>query len=144
MPTSLVSRKAGLSPAKQALLEKYMHGAMTNSEGPSLSPAPYGSKVPLSYAQQRLWFIDQLEPGSVAYNVPLAVRLRGDLKAAAVKKSLEKIVARHEVLRTRFAVHQGQPVQVIETQAEIGWKQWDVTDRNRDERERQAQKLAAE
>src|SRR6267154_22638 len=83
---------------------------------------------PLSYGQQRLWFIDQLEPGGAAYNVPLAVRLRGDLKPEAVKKSLEKIAQRHEVLRTRFRTHEGRPVQVIAEEVEIGWQRWDVSD----------------
>src|SRR5581483_9809946 len=59
-------------------------------------------ELPLSYAQQRLWFIDQLEPGSAAYNIPSAVRLRGRLDEAALRRSLNEIVRRHEVLRTSF------------------------------------------
>src|SRR5262249_9135300 len=59
-------------------------------------------RLPLSYAQQRLWFIDQLEPGSVAYNIPFGVRLRGELNVEALGRSVQEIVRRHEVLRTSF------------------------------------------
>ncbi|HEX8351419.1 MAG TPA: amino acid adenylation domain-containing protein, partial [Pyrinomonadaceae bacterium] len=73
-----------------------------------------GQGVPLSFAQQRLWFLDQLEPGASAYNVPLAVRLTGQLDAGALARSLSEIVSRHESLRTTFDVAaDGQPVQVI-------------------------------
>ena len=69
--------------------------------------------LPLSYAQQRLWFIDQLEPGSAAYNIPCAVRLIGPLDAEALGRSLNEIVARHEVLRTSFPSRDGEPRQKI-------------------------------
>src|SRR6185312_16194507 len=57
-------------------------------------------RIPLSYAQQRLWFIDQLEPGSATYNMPFGVRLRGELNVEALRRSVNEIVRRHEVLRT--------------------------------------------
>ena len=60
--------------------------------------------APLSFAQERLWFLDQFQPGSPAYNMPLAVRLIGQLDVAAIQHSLTKIVARHETLRTTFAI----------------------------------------
>ena len=59
-------------------------------------------RLPLSYAQQRLWFLDQLEPGSAAYNMPVGVRLRGELEVEALERALSEIVRRHEVLRTTF------------------------------------------
>ncbi|MCH8282830.1 MAG: hypothetical protein IIC96_19375, partial [Chloroflexi bacterium] len=68
---------------------------------------------PTSFAQQRLWFLDQLEPGSAAYNVPLAIRLSGSLNMIALEQSLNEIVRRHETLRTTFSTVDGQPVQVI-------------------------------
>ncbi|HEY6350740.1 MAG TPA: amino acid adenylation domain-containing protein, partial [Candidatus Angelobacter sp.] len=70
--------------------------------------------LPLSFAQQRLWFMDQLEPGSIAYTMPLAVRLVGHLRIDALGRALSEIVRRHEVLRTHFVVVDGHPVQKIE------------------------------
>ncbi len=69
--------------------------------------------LPLSFGQQRLWFLHQLEPLSVAYNMPLAVRLRGVLDVAVLQRCLDEVVARHEVLRTTFRILDGQPVQVV-------------------------------
>ncbi len=74
-------------------------------------------ELPLSYAQQRLWFLDQLEPNSSFYNVPLALHLAGDLQADIVEKSLQKIIQRHESLRTNFATVEGNPVQVIKPES---------------------------
>ena len=69
---------------------------------------------PLSFAQQRLWFLDQLEKGNPAYNIAFSVRLRGLLKETALERSLNEIVQRHEALRTTFSLVEGQPVQVID------------------------------
>ena len=81
--------------------------------GPALVPVPRGGDLPLSFAQQRLWFLDQLEPGSPLYNNSAAVRLTGPLDAAVLERSLNEIVRRHEVLRTVFRSEGGRPVQVI-------------------------------
>ena len=70
--------------------------------------------LPLSYAQQGLWFIQQLEPDSVAYNVPLVLRIHGPLDVKGLRTSLEDILRRHESLRTRFVTIQGEPYQVID------------------------------
>ncbi|HZN91762.1 MAG TPA: condensation domain-containing protein, partial [Myxococcales bacterium] len=69
--------------------------------------------MPLSFAQQRLWFLDQLEPNNPLYNVPVALRLSGALDVPALEKSLGELIRRHEALRTTFRVERGQPVQVI-------------------------------
>ncbi|HEX5883538.1 MAG TPA: amino acid adenylation domain-containing protein, partial [Pyrinomonadaceae bacterium] len=69
--------------------------------------------IPLSFAQERLWFLDQLDPGTAAYNMPGAVWLEGDLNLVALERSLNEIVRRHEVLRTTFRAERGLPVQVI-------------------------------
>jgi aspartate racemase len=71
-------------------------------------------RFPLSYAQERLWFLDQLEPGSAFYNIPASFRVRGELNIGALERSLNEIVRRHESLRTTFRVQDGKPVQVIE------------------------------
>jgi amino acid adenylation domain-containing protein/non-ribosomal peptide synthase protein (TIGR01720 family) len=68
---------------------------------------------PLSFAQERLWFLDQLLPGNPAYNIPLALQLSGRLDRAALERALNEIVRRHEILRTTFALHDGQPMQIV-------------------------------
>jgi amino acid adenylation domain-containing protein len=74
---------------------------------------------PASYSQQRLWFLDQLKPGSGAYNVPTAARLEGPLDAAALERALNEVVARHESLRTTFVAEAGVPVQVVTPELRI-------------------------
>ncbi|MDZ8030985.1 condensation domain-containing protein [Nostoc sp. DedSLP04] len=76
-------------------------------------PVPRNANLPLSFAQQRLWFLNQLEPNSTTYNLPFAVRLTGTLNVPALEQSLNEIVQRHEALRTTFAIANGQPIQVI-------------------------------
>ncbi len=68
---------------------------------------------PTSFAQQRLWFLDELEPGGSAYNLPGALRLEGDLNVEALERSINEIVARHESLRTTFTSVEGKPLQVV-------------------------------
>jgi amino acid adenylation domain-containing protein len=83
------------------------------SAAPPLLPVPRTGALPLSFAQQRLWFIHQLDPGSSSYNVPRAVRLVGTLQPAALEAALGEVVRRHEVLRTTFPTIDGQPAQSI-------------------------------
>ncbi len=80
---------------------------------PPLVPVPRDRDLPLSFAQQRLWYLDQLEPGSAAYTMATALRLRGELSHAALRRSLGDLVRRHEVLRTTFPAPGGKPVQRI-------------------------------
>ncbi|HEU4560714.1 MAG TPA: amino acid adenylation domain-containing protein, partial [Longimicrobium sp.] len=83
------------------------------SELPPIVPAAREGRLPLSFAQERLWFIDRLEPGSAVYNISVAWRLGGALDVAALERSLGEIVRRHETLRTVFAEVDSSPVQVI-------------------------------
>jgi amino acid adenylation domain-containing protein len=78
-----------------------------------ITETPRGAGIPLSFAQQRLWLIDQLEPGNPAYNIPMAVRLTGEVTAGLLERIFAEVVRRHEVLRTLFAYREGVPVQVI-------------------------------
>ncbi|MET0396580.1 MAG: amino acid adenylation domain-containing protein [Longimicrobiaceae bacterium] len=78
-----------------------------------LVPVPREGALPLSFAQQRLWFISRLDPESSAYNLPVALRLRGPLDAGALERAVREIVRRHETLRTVFHEAGGEPVQVV-------------------------------
>src|ERR1041384_1522514 len=75
--------------------------------------------IPASFAQQRLWFLDQLEPGTPAYNIPAALHLKGQLQTDVLARSLNEVVRRHEALRTRFAVVENDLVQVISCAATV-------------------------
>ncbi|HEX4498367.1 MAG TPA: condensation domain-containing protein, partial [Thermoanaerobaculia bacterium] len=87
---------------------------------PPLLPVPREGDLPLSFAQARLWFIDQVQPGSPLYNVSAALRVEGALDAAVLARCFGEIVRRHEALRTVFATHQGKPVQVIQPAEPFG------------------------
>ncbi|WP_414561754.1 MULTISPECIES: amino acid adenylation domain-containing protein [unclassified Anabaena] len=80
---------------------------------PAIAPVDRTEKLPLSFAQQRLWFLDQLEGGSSTYNVPAALELKGTLNPVALEQSLVAIAQRHEALRTTFPMVDGYPVQAI-------------------------------
>jgi amino acid adenylation domain-containing protein len=89
-------------------------GAAGSSEGvPPLVPVPRAGDLPLSFAQSRMWFLNQLDPASTAYNIPFGVRLEGRVDLLALAASLTEIARRHEVLRTRFPASEGRPVQEI-------------------------------
>ncbi len=79
------------------------------SSQPAIVPVSREQPLPLSFAQQRLWFLAQLEGASPAYNIPIALRLRGRLDGIALQRALERIVARHETLRSRFVEHDDVP-----------------------------------
>ncbi len=83
---------------------------------PPILPRAENAQLPLSYAQQRLWFLDQLQPLGGLYNIPLTLRLIGTLNVAALEQSLQEIIHRHEVLRTNFINVDGQPTQIIREQ----------------------------
>src|SRR5678815_1916626 len=116
---SLTERVAELSPAKRQLLLQRLNKeaasrARERSEAPAFVPVERNGDLPLSFAQQRLWFLDQLEPGNPVYNIPTGVRIKGDLNVSALSRSIDEIVARHESLRTSFPVtNDGEPLQVI-------------------------------
>ncbi|MEB3357176.1 MAG: amino acid adenylation domain-containing protein [Synechococcales bacterium] len=79
----------------------------------TIQPVPRTGPLPLSFAQQRLWFLEQMQQEGAVYNIPLAVQVQGWLDEAAFSQSLNALVQRHEALRTRFIVVDGQPVQEI-------------------------------
>ncbi|MCW5315483.1 amino acid adenylation domain-containing protein [Nostoc sp. KVJ3] len=84
---------------------------------PPIVPRARDAELPLSFAQTRLWFLDQLNPNSASYNIPIALRLAGMLNQAALEQSLEEIIYRHEALHTNFITVDGEPIQIIQTGA---------------------------
>ena len=80
---------------------------------PPLVPTSRTGILPLSFTQQRLWFFDLLEPANPVYNISGAVRLSGPLQIQVVERCINEVVRRHEILRTTFAMVDGQPLQVI-------------------------------
>ncbi len=109
---------------------------------PPIGRAPREGPVPLSFAQQRLWLLDRIEPGSPAYNMPAALRVRGPLDAAALRAALDGLVRRHETLRTTFAEHRGAPVQVVHAPAPAALRVADLRALPAEAREGEARRLA--
>ena len=104
-------------PTLAALAREIETGAAGEASLPPIVPVPWEGGRPLSFAQQRLWFLDRLEPGNAVYNLPLAFRLIGRLEAPALAAAVSGVVRRHEALRTRFEVVAGEPVQVVDPPA---------------------------
>ncbi|HEX6291020.1 MAG TPA: amino acid adenylation domain-containing protein [Herpetosiphonaceae bacterium] len=110
---------------------------------PPLLPIDRDRALPLSFAQQRLWVLHQLEPESVAYNIPIAVRLSGPLDTTALERSLAAIVGRHEILRTRFLSDDDRPVQVVAAEGTITLSTIDLRQLPPSERAIHEQRLTA-
>ncbi|MFC5289946.1 amino acid adenylation domain-containing protein [Actinokineospora guangxiensis] len=89
-------------------------------------PVPRGDALPTSFGQQRLWFLDQLEPGSTEYLIPLAFRLDGPLDPAVLRRAVDRVAARHEVLRTRYTERGGLPVQVVDPPGPVAFHHVDL------------------
>ena len=115
MVTSDTSKRiANLSPEKRALLElRLMKKDKLTAKDEKIFRRGAIAQCPLSFSQQRLWLLDQFDPGNSAYNITKAFRLMGLLDVTAIEKSLNEIVQRHESLRTTFSTVQGEPVQII-------------------------------
>ncbi len=109
------------------------------SQGVALQRVSREDGLPLSFAQQRLWFLHQLEPESAGYNSPLVVRLSGSLHVGALKRSFQTLVDRHETLRTSFPSQDGSPKQVIATDFRLPWREENIAGIPESERETTAQ-----
>jgi len=113
-------RLRNLSPAKRMLLLKSLQNEAVRTEAAKTIPVrPADEPAPLSFAQRRLFFVDQLFPQSPAYNMPAAVRLRGPLQVAVLEQSFNEQIRRHDILRTTFAFANGEPVQIISPAAPV-------------------------
>ena len=107
-----------------------------------VQPVARNEKLPLSFAQQRLWFLTQLEGANPVYNRPLALRLRGQLQAQALERCVNKIVSRHEVLRANFRAENGEPVQIISPNRAVDMPVIDLSHLPVSERESEALRQA--
>ena len=113
-------------------------------QAPPMLPVPREGDLPLSFAQQRLWFLDQFEPGTPLYNLPIALRLSGALDVGVLEQTINAIVRRHEALRTTFAAIDGYPVQVIHPPLALALPVTDLRTLPQDEQEAEAVRLARE
>src|SRR5262245_7626557 len=108
----------------------------------AISPRSQGRDSPLSFAQEQLWFLDQLGPGNPTYNIAGTVRFSGALDPVALEQALSALVCRHDVLRTTFVARAGQPVQVIAPIVALAVPFVDLCGLPEGEREGRAQELA--
>ena len=141
--SDIAKQITGLSVEKRQLLERYLKTAGLNLSRTVILPqSRETNKFPLSFAQQRLWFLDQLEPNSAVYNIPDMQQFSGPLNLAALERSMSELIRRHESLRTTFQSIDGEPVQVI---AEAQPRKIEVIDLShlpQGEREAEAQRMA--
>jgi amino acid adenylation domain-containing protein len=113
------------------------------AETPTLAPRDESAPLLLSFTQQRLWFLDQLEPGNTFYSMPAAFRLSGNLDANGLERSLDEIVRRHEILRTTFVAKNGEPLQSIQPATRVDLPLVDLSTLPEAEREDEAKRLAS-
>ncbi|HEV2704610.1 MAG TPA: amino acid adenylation domain-containing protein [Pyrinomonadaceae bacterium] len=118
--------------------------AESNATGAPIKRASRAGALPLSFAQQRLWFLDQLAPGNPFYNISLNVPLRFPVSVTVLERCLDELVRRHESLRTSFAVRDGQPVQVIAERVSVSLPVVDLTTLPPHEAEEEAHRRAEE
>ena len=138
-------RIATLSPAKRKLLEQRLQQKVkaASCQG-TIPPRKNPQFAPLSFAQERMWLLDRLEPGNPAYNRPTNIRLAGSLNVAALEKAINEIVSRHEVLRTSFPMRDGQPVQEIAPSLRVNLPIIELERLSGKEREVEVQRIAVE
>ncbi|HKX28230.1 MAG TPA: amino acid adenylation domain-containing protein, partial [Blastocatellia bacterium] len=122
-------------------IEKALRAGEKEEASPLIRASREGA-LPLSFAQQRLWFIEQLEPGQATYNIPAAVRLEGRLEIEILERVINEILRRHEVLRTRIRAEEGIPRQVIEDWTPRSLEVEDLTNRSPQEGEDEIRRAA--
>ncbi len=143
--SALSTRLNHLSLAKRALIEKRLRGQLSRAtESPAIPKRTADETAPLSFAQHRLWFVDQLESGSASYNMPAAVRLAGELQIDALGRSFSEIIRRHEILRAVFTNIDGNPVQTIKPAIPLTLPVIDLSQLDKKEREAELRRLTSE
>ncbi|WPB73718.1 amino acid adenylation domain-containing protein [Archangium violaceum] len=140
--SDIQKRLAALPPEKRELLLRKLGKAAPTPQANAIAPRPRsGASFPLSFAQQRLWFLDQLEPGSALYNIPTALRMEGSLDARVLERALDEVVRRHESLRTVFRSEEGQAAQVVLPAQRLPLSVVDLRELPAAERETESQRL---
>jgi len=143
--TDIAKQITELSVEKRQLLERYLKSAGLDLTSAVIMPQPRDTdKFPLSFAQERIWFLDQLEPNRPIYNLPDTHYFKGVLDLDALERTLNEIVRRHESLRTTFQTVNGEPVQVIAPPQPLSLQVVDVSHLPQQERKAEAQRLADE
>ena len=143
--SDLSQRVANLSPEKRRILEMRLMGERAFGDRAQIIPRRDPSETSLlSFAQQRLWILDQLESDSAVYNITRAFEIEGALELAVLQKALDAIVTRHATLRTVFAFEGGQPVQVIRESQSIDVSVVDLSDEPESGREKEIHRLLTE
>jgi amino acid adenylation domain-containing protein len=146
--SDLLKRLAALPPEQRRLLEsklkKARSAAPAASEAAELEPLPRtpgANEFPLSFAQQRLWVLDRMDPGNAGYNLLIADRLRGPLDAPSLERALNALRARHESLRTTFAERGGSAVQVVHPHRDVPLEVVDLTGLDDHARDAEVQRI---
>jgi len=134
---------AGLAQIVEEAERQREAGAPPRAELAPITPVGRDEPLPLSFAQQRLWFLDQLEPGSTKYHVPLALRLEGDLDLRTLEASLREMARRHEVLRTTFAESDGTPSVIVHPPGPVAMEMEDLRELGEAEREAEVRRRIA-
>ena len=129
-----------ISEAKRLLLAKYLRGEIKQQPASprTITPLPPSAVPQLSFAQERLWFLDQLNPDSAVYNVPLTVKLSGRIDPEMLERSVNEIVRRHDVFRTTFATIDGRPVPDTRSEVHVHLQNHDLTSQPENEGEAHA------
>ncbi|MEG3871536.1 amino acid adenylation domain-containing protein [Microcoleus sp. Z1_B5] len=146
-PEGIITPKlrAEISHKKAEIISFLKAANRTSSFTPTpIVPMGRDGNLPLSFAQQRLWFLDQLVPNNPFYNVPAALRLTGSLNFSALQKTFNEIVRRHEALRTNLAVVSGQPVQKIAAAFHLPINVVDLRNLPKESRQTEANRLTAQ
>ncbi|PSB11067.1 non-ribosomal peptide synthetase [Pleurocapsa sp. CCALA 161] len=131
--------KTELAQRKAEILEFLLQ---LNLSSTPIQPFSRTGNIPLSFAQQRLWFLDRLEPGNPFYNQPSAWRLTGELQVAVLEQSLREIIRRHEILRTTFTTVTAQTIQIIKSEVDFQLSVIDLTNLSPTQKEREVKQLA--
>jgi amino acid adenylation domain-containing protein len=134
------------TPTVASLSERIEEARLTGQHlrAPELQPLPRDGNLSLSLAQQRLWFFEQLHPGTPTYNIVMAIRFQGTLNVEALERSLTEMVRRHEALRTIFATDKGEPFQIVTPAAPFPLSVVDLQEVRITEQEAQGMRLITE